>query len=297
MIRVTLFVPGAATLRGAQLEDLETEWIDNDGEFGRAFSFGTVSAAEVAQIDRAPGALIVYAPVDLREGRAKLVAAVQQLQAAGAIAVRIEQSKLGWTAAHWLEVFSAHNPRGWHRAAVAFLASKGALQSCGMHAFSLPDVRIEIGGGDRAALQELATTLDVYQLAEDPVLRSGETFAPDADTPRRLVERWPDLEYPSDHPCHNPYGVWRLGPPGGKARKLGELAPTFVPALVTLLTALERQAGKPLTQKQVEKVRDEGACIAMQPRDVQALDRSRGYADLDPELAWPQWQARRSLVR
>jgi hypothetical protein len=292
-----MFVPGAATLRDVRLKGFETEWIENDGGFGQAFSFGTVSAAEVALIDRAPGALIVNASVDAREGRVKLVAIVEQLQAAGALAVRFEQSKLGWTTARWLEVFSADDPHEWHRAAVLILESKGALQSCGMHLFSLPDVRIEIGSDDRSALRELATTFNVYQLAEDPELRSGHTFTPDARTPRRLVERWPDLEYPPDHPCHNPYGAWRLGPPGGKARKLGELALTFVPALVAVLTALEDKANKPLTQKQVERARDQGACIAMKPADARALERSRGYADLDPELAWPQWQARRSLVR
>jgi len=296
LIRVTLFVPGAATLRTTHLDGFETEWIENDGGFGRAFSFGTVPADEVALIDRAPGALIVYASVDLREGRAKLVAAVEQLRTTGALAVRFEQSKLGWSITRWLDVFAGDDPHAWHRAAVVILDNAGALQSCGMHLFSLPDVRIEIGREDREALRELATIFDVYQLAEDPMLRSGQTFAPDAETPRRVLERWPDLEYPPDHPCHNPYGVWRLGPPGGNARPLGELAMTFVPALVAVLTAAEDKAGKPLTQKQVEKIRDGGACIAMKPRDAQALERSRGYADLDPELAWPQWQARRSLL-
>lgn len=28
----------------------------------------------------------------------------------------------------------------------------------------------------------------------------------------------------------------------------------------------------------------------MKQRDAQKLERSRGYADLNPELAWAQWQ-------
>ena len=31
----------------------------------------------------------------------------------------------------------------------------------------------------------------------------------------------------------------------------------------------------------------------MKRRDAQALERSRGYADLDPELVWEQWQLMR----
>jgi hypothetical protein len=29
----------------------------------------------------------------------------------------------------------------------------------------------------------------------------------------------------------------------------------------------------------------------MEPRDAQTFERMRGYADLDPDLAWEQWKA------
>lgn len=260
--RVTLFVPGtpksakawsaALARRGLALErgvlragDLEVpaEWLENDGEFGAAFSFGTVSPEAIKSLEAAPGALVLSCPVDLREGRARIVALVRRLRDAGAIAVRLEQSKIGWEVSRWLELFSAEDPSRWHRGAVAFLSGKKALQSCGMHAFSLPDVSADLEG-DAPALQELGSVLNLYQLAEDPVILSGQTFAPDRETPRRVVERWPDTEYPPDHPCHNPYGVWRLGPPGGTARPMGELVPVFMPALRVLLPALEAEAGK-----------------------------------------------------
>jgi hypothetical protein len=120
-------------------------------------------------------------------------------------------------------------------------------------------------GDDPGALQQLASVLDVYQLDEDPVLRSGQTFTPDARTPRRCVERWPDTQYP-----------------GGVARSMGDLVPVFVPALHAILVALEREGGAPLTKEQVETTRDAGACIMMEPRDLQKLEHSRGYADFDP---------------
>lgn len=306
--RLTLFVPGTpaseeawrerglelqgGTLRGEGLE-LEAQWVENDGGFGKAFSFGTVDAPTVATIDAAPGALVLLSPVDLREGRTQLVRIVERLRDAGALAVRIEESKVGWDVARWLELMSADDAWAWHRAAIAFLTSDDSIQSCGMHAFSLPDVRARVDGDPRA-IHELASVLNVYQLDEDPVIRSGQTFAPDRETPRRVLERWPDTEYPSDHACHNPYGVWRLGSPGGRARPSGELVSVFVPALRAILMAVERENGAALTQEQVEATRDNGACIAMEPRDAQKLERSRGYADLDPELAWEQWQLVRS---
>jgi hypothetical protein len=312
--RVTLFVPGTPTsakawnqalhrhglriekdaLHGDNLAaSVGVEWVENDGEFGKAFSFGTVGPDVIEALEAAPGALVLQWPLDMRNGRTEIVAVIERLRDAGALAVRLEQSKLGWDVSRWLELFSSDDEWSWHRASVAFLRSDGALQSCGMHAFSLPDVRVALDG-DPQALQHLATVLNVYQLAEDPVLLSGQTFAPDRETPRRVVERWPDTEYGPEHACHNPYGVWRLGPPDGKARPLGELVPVFMPTLHVLLAALEKESGKPLTKKQVEATRDQGVCIAMTPRDAQKLERERGYADLNPELAWEQWKLVRS---
>jgi len=308
--KLTLFIPGTAAsledwnlalqpsglsiegsaLRGAGLSyEVPIEWVDNDGSFGEAFSYGTVASDLVDVIDRAPGALVLFWPIDLREGRREIVSTVEHLQQAGALAVRIEESKLGWDVAGWLELFSSKDASDWHRGAVVYLTEPHEVQSCGMHAFSLPDVHLTVDG-DAEDAQDLATTFNIYQLREDPVLISGQTFRPDPDSPRRVLERWPATIYPPSQPCHNPYGVWRLGPPGGVARPQGSLAMVFMPPLVAVLRALENQAKAPLTRQEVEAARDHASCIAMEHRDAQRLERSRGYADLDPELVWQQWQ-------
>jgi hypothetical protein len=66
--------------------------------------------------------------------------------------------------------------------------------------------------------------------------------------------------------------------------------PVFIPALVVLLRASETSKGRQLDRDEVESIRDGGACVVMTARDAQVLERSRGYADLDPDLAWEQWQ-------
>ena len=294
--RVTLFGPGDRRLERAGVAG---EWIDNpkDGSFAAAFSFGTVARDVVEQLDAAPGALLVKSSEDLREGRQQLVALVEKLRQHGALAVRFEQSKLGWTVDGWLELVAAGHPWELHHCAVTMLVGKTQVVSCGMHAFSLPDARVELKtGDDPAAAQELLSQLNVYQLAEDPLLLSGQTFSPDVETPRRVLQRWPDDGYPPDHWCHNPYGVWRLGPPGGKGRPQPELHLQFMPGLVVLLAALEEKHG-PLTKAQVLEARDSAVCMAVEHRDAQKLERSRGYADLDPELAWEQWQLDRASRR
>jgi hypothetical protein len=316
--RLTLLVPGQpASLEGWReslggtgfsLDDSKlqgpdealafgAEWIPNDGEFGAAFSFGTVPPETVAAIDAAPGALLVTSTKDLREGRLELLATLEALQSAGALAMRIEESKAGWAIERWIEVLSSEDPYAWQNAAVAYLWGETELQTCGMHAFSLPDVFIGLEE-DRAELLHLTTVLNTYQIDEDPLLFSGHTFAPDAETPRRVLERWPDTNYPEHHACHNPYGVWRLGPPGGEARRGPKVIPVFVPALRVTLTSLARQEGRaPLAREEVETHRDDAPCVAMKPRQAQELERSRGYADLNPEFVWEQWQLVRESER
>lgn len=298
--RVTLLVPGTPSLAkgwkpAVPRKGVTAEWFENDGAFGEAFSFGTVAPEKVAEIEAAAGALVLEWQVDLREGREEIVETVAKLREKGGLAVRLEESKVGWEIGRWLELFAPYTPWSWHRGAVVMLSGDGALQSCGMHAFSLPDVRVPLDASAEE-IQELATVFDLYQLAEDPVIRSGQTFAPDERTPHRVVERWPDDGYPPEHPCHNPYGVWRMSAPGAAARALPKLELVFMPALRALLGSLEETRGAPLTQAQVEEARDAAACIAMEPRDAQKLERGRGYADLDPRLAWEQWRIVRAAT-
>lgn len=244
--------------------------------------------AVIEQIDAASGAIVLDLPLDLMTGRLPVVELVRALRDAGALAVRIEQSKLGWLADDWITLFGATDPRGHYRGAVLHLTEQHVLQTCGMHAFSLPDVRIEVDGDPRAA-EHFASALNVYQLAEARLLLSCHTFCPDVATPRRVLVRWPDLEYPSGHACHNPYGVWRCET-GSDIRPQAETT-VFMPSLLAVLMAVARGSVSPLDRAQVLAVRDKGACMAMHHADARKLEWSRGYADLEPELAWEQWSA------
>ena len=320
-VRLTLFVPGTPAslevwgtalaksgwvLTGSRLRappsadaaqcaaDVEVRWVANDGDFGKAFSFGSVPPAGVATIDALPGALVLHLTEELGSGREHVLAVVKAMQAAGAVAVRVEESKMGWEVARWLELLSGDDPWDWHYAVVTFLRQGDFLQSCGMHAFSRPDVCVPVEN-DASAQQEFGSVLNVYQIAEDPLLLSGQTFAPDADTPRRVVERWPDTAYPASHACHNPYGVWRVGEAGSISKDVPSPV-VFMPPLVALLRSMEDSASAPLTQQQVESVRDNAPCIAMAPREAAAMERARGYADVDPERVWAHWQLVRASL-
>jgi len=69
-----------------------------------------------------------------------------------------------------------------------------------------------------------------------------------------------------------------------------ELIIAPVPALVAVLLRLEQEKGSPLTEAEVIAARDGAACIAMPRHAYEAVTAARGYEDINPELAWEEWQ-------
>ena len=65
----------------------------------------------------------------------------------------------------------------------------------------------------------------------------------------------------------------------------------FIPALIAVLVAKEREAGRELTRQEVESLRD-GATAMRAPEEVAGdMTRERGYPDIDPENVWDEWLA------
>lgn len=301
--RVTLFVPGpwggAEACAGAVGVLAGTlGWIANDGRFGAAFAQAQLPEAELAAIDRAPGAAIVEAELELPAECPALAAIGQALQRAGGLGVRVEQSQAASAIGPWVERLASQDVMARYRSLVVHAASpgEGVLYTCGMHLFSRPDAQLALAANPAVASQWLAV-LNCFQLEEDPVLATGHTFSPDEVTPRRPLERWPDHRHPAVHACHNPFGLWHAGPPGVGQRQATKLAIVFMPALAALLQAQEEQAGTPLDRDEVARLTHQAACITMTHEDARALERKRGYADLDPELAWEQWSVLRAALR
>ena len=72
-----------------------------------------------------------------------------------------------------------------------------------------------------------------------------------------------------------------------------DLVPVFIPALAVLLLNQERAKGSPLTQSEVEEIRDRSVVMQMDRERAEAMAEERGYEDLDPEQAWEAWRAAR----
>ena len=66
-----------------------------------------------------------------------------------------------------------------------------------------------------------------------------------------------------------------------------------VPALVAVLMHHENEKGAPLTEEEVLSIRDSVDSIAIPLSAKQKLEETRGYADIDPENVWAEWQITR----
>lgn len=75
-----------------------------------------------------------------------------------------------------------------------------------------------------------------------------------------------------------------------------DLVLVFMPALAPLLIEAEDLKGSPLSHDEVLRIRDRAVCVAV-PRDVaQAVEKERGYEDLEPENCWHEWQELRCAL-
>ncbi len=77
-----------------------------------------------------------------------------------------------------------------------------------------------------------------------------------------------------------------------------KLVPVFMPALVVLLIKAEDVKGTPLSKDEVLHVRDHASVVMLGPDAAEKMAESRGYADIDPENCWYDWQmVRREMGR
>jgi hypothetical protein len=65
--------------------------------------------------------------------------------------------------------------------------------------------------------------------------------------------------------------------------KANNLVPTFIPPLAMLLARAESSKGGRLTESEILRIRDDAACIMMDPEDAAKMAETRGYRDVEPE--------------
>ncbi len=70
----------------------------------------------------------------------------------------------------------------------------------------------------------------------------------------------------------------------------------FIPSLAAILLSVEKKKGLPLTQREVEAVRDHASVFVSNSGAAKAVDERRDYKDVDPLHCWEQWQQLRTQL-
>jgi hypothetical protein len=285
-------VTAALADRDASLLESVTVDVIQDGALASGFSWGRqgpLAKELVARVAACSHAALIEFRGRFDEHASRVAALGRILREAGGVAVRMEASGAASPWELWLERLESGDPFQIYASAVVAVHDDGdVLFTCGMHHFDLPDAQVAMQE-PREALAWL-DAFCLYQLTEQPGLASGHTFRPHADAQRRAFERWPDHRHHPSDGRHNPFGIWRFLEPGVAGVQTGQLVSTIIPSLVAILMAAERSAGRALTRREVDDIVANSTAMAMEPRDARVLERSRGYADIEPELAWEQWQ-------
>jgi hypothetical protein len=222
---------------------------------------------------------------------ARLAALGRALRRAGGAAVRMELSGVAHDWDAWLEHLDAGIAPALLALTIAYVDDGRAVFTCGMHHFDAPDAEIVMP--DRSIAVSWLRAFHVFVLGESPVLATGHTFCPSERFARRVLERWPDARHAHGDGRRNPYGLWRFLPEGERGLPPSDPVPTIIPSLVSVLMARERALGRPLERAEVESITEACSAVALPQREAQAVERARGYADIEPRLAWAQWQIMR----
>jgi hypothetical protein len=208
----------------------------------------------------------------------------EALRTAGGVGVRVESSGAAVDWSTWFAALDAETAHELVHHTTLLVANKEVSYTTGMHAFLRPDALVH--GYD----PDLLSIFCGHQVVEDPVLLTGHTFAAEPDQPGRALERWPDYRFTPDDGRHNPFGVWRMTEPGAAGLGATDPLPMILPPLVATLMAAEHEQGRPLIQEEVEAhVAKASTSLVAAAIAIQA-ERARGYADIEPRLAWEQWQ-------
>jgi len=70
----------------------------------------------------------------------------------------------------------------------------------------------------------------------------------------------------------------------------------FIPALVVVLVAKKKEAGRELTREEVESIRDSATAIRVPIETARDMVRERGYLDIDPENVWKEWLLHKKMT-
>ena len=182
-----------------------------DDEIAEIFAdTGRLSDEEVEAIRRHACKVHLTAPGGSVEAARAIMDVATALLHAGGTGVMVDSSTNAHSRKDWLDLASDPQPGGLYWAYVAAIGAPDEIFSIGMHCLGMRDAELpdppdrELGGF------VIHNFLGYAYQSGIPVL-DGDALGPEGG-PQLRVRHHPCTRFPAGTPCHNPYGIWRLGP-------------------------------------------------------------------------------------
>ncbi|WMY72496.1 hypothetical protein RHD99_13475 [Buttiauxella selenatireducens] len=67
------------------------------------------------------------------------------------------------------------------------------------------------------------------------------------------------------------------------------MAIVFIPTLIALLEAKQKETCRELFRHEVESIRDNATAVELPTEIARDMTKSRGYQDIDAEDVWNEW--------
>ncbi len=143
--------------------------------------------------------------------KARLLAKLAELLCeSGGIGVRVETSGKAFEKDRWIELSSQGTDANIYELFVidSLVLHNGTTYSCGMHNLGLMDVIVS--GVEFREAHKLVRMFNYHRIIDKPVIKSGETFSLDIDSPKYLIIEEHQQLYDVNSLFYNPFGIWRL---------------------------------------------------------------------------------------
>jgi hypothetical protein len=127
----------------------------------------------------------------------------------GGLGVKCEISGSALGVKQWKEKSAVNWPSSLYHCFILLISGDDAYYTCGMRALGLPDAAVS-SELDLQDAWELLGEFNLYNLAESPILKTGETFSLKEDAPKYRLHAVPYRWYPPGDLFHNPNGAWEL---------------------------------------------------------------------------------------
>lgn len=189
----------------------ELEIYEHDNQLKKAFSYaGNFTKEQLDLISRHTHTIYVIGDGGNIEAANKMLDVGKALLSSGGLAIKIESSGIAHTSDSWINLAKGKELYHTFKAFVTFAGEEKYYYSCGMHCLGYPDVTLLRNGETWSEAANLMETFLLYNLYENPILKSGETFSIDAKSPYYVLNHKICEHFQENHLFYNPYGIWEL---------------------------------------------------------------------------------------